>query len=97
MFNIIVIVPFFGDQYFWASRLKEAGVGVSVDRLTAKKLSKALIEITTNSKMKAKAVKMGEKIRNEDGVGKAIEIIFDEMKYAKKQIMILTKTSHEES
>lgn len=66
-----IIVPFFGDQPFWAKRIFELGVGPQCalkKRLTAEKLSNALKQATTDQKMIAKADELGEAIRSEDGV-----------------------------
>ncbi|KAG0205563.1 Sterol 3-beta-glucosyltransferase [Mortierella sp. GBA30] len=89
-----VIKPFFGDQYFWAQRFEEAGVGVWCHDLTVKKLTSALVTITTDEKMIKKAHSIGEKIRQEDGVGKAIECFYHDLIFAKQR---LTKSQKEPS
>ncbi|KAF9901840.1 Sterol 3-beta-glucosyltransferase [Lobosporangium transversale] len=81
-----VIKPFFGDQYFWAQRLEEAGVGVWCHDLTVKKLTSALITITTDEKMIRKAKLIGEKIRKEDGVGEAIKYFYHDLDLAKQRL-----------
>ncbi|KAI7815881.1 hypothetical protein BC939DRAFT_488408 [Gamsiella multidivaricata] len=74
-----VIKPYFGDQFFWAQRLEDAGVGVWCHDLTVKKLTAALETITKNEKMIRKAQTLGERIRAEDGVGKAIQYFYHDL------------------
>ncbi|KAF8978186.1 Sterol 3-beta-glucosyltransferase [Entomortierella lignicola] len=81
-----VIKPFFGDQYFWAGRVEEAGVGVWCHDLTTKKLTNALVTITTDEKMIRKAHALGEKIRSEDGVGNAIQYFYHDLAFAKQRL-----------
>lgn len=73
-----VVLPMLFSQFFWGDRLTELGVSppaipmreVSVDRLTA-----AIHEVMSNQSMRDRAALIGEKIRSEDGVARAIEII----------------------
>ncbi|KAG0283595.1 Sterol 3-beta-glucosyltransferase [Linnemannia gamsii] len=85
----IVIKPYFGDQYFWAQRVEEAGVGVWCHDLTVKKLSAALTAITTDDKMIKKAQLMGERIRAEDGVGTAIHHFYHDLPIARERLKSL--------
>lgn len=81
-----VIKPFFGDQFFWAQCLEEAGVGVWCHDLTVKRLTSALVTITTDEKMIKKAQVIGEKIRQEDGVGVAIDYFYRDLGFAKQRL-----------
>jgi hypothetical protein len=81
-----VIKPFFGDQFFWAQRLEDAGVGVWCHDLTVKKLTAALVTITTDEKMIRKAQIIGEKIRKEDGVDSAVGYIYHDLGLAKDRL-----------
>ncbi|KAF9942311.1 Sterol 3-beta-glucosyltransferase [Mortierella alpina] len=81
-----VIKPFFGDQYFWAQRLEESGVGVWCHDLTVKKLTSALVTITTDEIMIRKAHAIGERIRQEDGVGKAVEDFYHDLGFAQRRL-----------
>jgi len=74
-----VIKPFFGDQYFWASRITELGVGVSTRSLTIDTLAECLVAITTNAEMQKKARELGVKLRQEDGVTNAIDGLYREL------------------
>ncbi|KAF9576985.1 Sterol 3-beta-glucosyltransferase [Mortierella alpina] len=81
-----VIKPYFGDQYFWAQRVEESGVGVWCHELTVKKLAAALKAITTDEKMIKKAQLMGERIRAEDGVGAALHYFYHDLALAKQRV-----------
>ncbi len=73
-----VLVPHMGDQPFWARRLSELGVGpqpVPRPQLTAERLTAAITNAITDTGMQARAAALGERIRAEDGVGRAIGII----------------------
>jgi len=71
-----LIKPWFGDQYFWASRVHKLGAGLKVPNLRVNELADALTKATTNRVMKEKAASVGEKIRAEDGVHAAIHAIY---------------------
>jgi len=73
-----VLVPHTGDQPLWARRVTELGVGPqSIPRrqLTAERLAIAITSAVTDRDMRAGAAALGEGIRAEDGVGRAIGII----------------------
>lgn len=81
-----IIKPFFGDQMFWAERMESLGVGSAVKKLTSETLADALKAATTNERQIAKAKVVGESIRQEDGVQRAIESIYRDLEYAKSLI-----------
>jgi sterol 3beta-glucosyltransferase len=81
-----IIKPFFGDQFFYAGRVEDLGVGIFLKKLNVSQFSKALVEATTNEKMIARAASIGQHIRSEHGVDTAIERIYREMDYAKSLI-----------
>lgn len=58
-----LIRPWFGDQFFWASRVHKLGAGLKVSSLRVGELSDALIKATTDRVMKEKAARVGERIR----------------------------------
>jgi sterol 3beta-glucosyltransferase len=75
-----VIIPFFFDQPFWARRVEQLGVGVrcaSSSKVTAEELAAALDKVTTDTGLRQRAAALGEKIRAEDGVGRAVAVIQD--------------------
>lgn len=69
------VVAHIGDQWFWGRRLHETGVGAAPMRrhdLSAPHLTETLHTLTTDAGIRARAAQMGERIRAEDGVGKAV-------------------------
>lgn len=58
-----IIRPFFGDQYFFASRVDDLGVGVWVKKWGTNSFGRALWEVTRNERMIQKAKVLGEEIR----------------------------------
>lgn len=73
-----VIVPHLGDQPFWGQRVYSLGAGpkpIARNNLTASRLAAAILTASTNREMKARARDLGSKIRSEDGIGQAVEII----------------------
>lgn len=73
-----VVVPFFGDQAYWARRVVSLGVGpagIPRKQLTAQKLAAALLRIKGDDAMRARAAALGEELRREDGVAQAVELI----------------------
>ena len=72
-----VVVPFAGDQPFWAHRLAEAGVAppaVAGGRLQAADLARG-IAFAEDEQVRARARALGERMRAEDGLGQAVAAI----------------------
>jgi len=80
-----IIKPFFGDQYFWGSRIEDLGVGVQVKKLNVNNLTKVL-KAVDDPKIIAKAKVIGEKIRSENGIKTAIEMIYRDLEYARNLV-----------
>jgi len=73
-----IVVPFFADQPFWGRRVAELGVGpapVPRKRLTAERLAAAIRQAVGETEIGRRAAELGRLIRNEDGVGVAVETI----------------------
>ncbi|NEJ89986.1 glycosyltransferase [Rhizobium leguminosarum] len=72
----MTICPFFGDQPFWARRVTDLGVGLSLDRrsLTVQSLTDALAAMD-DPLMRRQAEAVGARIRDEDGVATAVDFI----------------------
>jgi sterol 3beta-glucosyltransferase len=71
------VVPFFGDQPFWAHCLQQRGVApAALERrtLTAEALAGAIKEMG-RPEMVAAAVALGRAVSAEDGIGRAIELL----------------------
>ena len=76
-----VICPFVGDQPFWGRRVAALGVGpapIPQSRLTAERLADAIKQAVTDTDMRRNAATLGEAIRAEDGIGRAVEYIANE-------------------
>jgi UDP:flavonoid glycosyltransferase YjiC (YdhE family) len=72
-----VVVPMFGDQPFWGKRLFDLGAAappIPARRLSADLLASA-IRLTGNDGMRRRAAALADRIRGEDGIGRAIEAI----------------------
>jgi sterol 3beta-glucosyltransferase len=70
-----IIVPFFGDHYFWGKRLAQLGAGpqpIPRQRLSVQNLSAAILEVITNREMQARVADLGASLRQENGVEAAI-------------------------
>jgi UDP:flavonoid glycosyltransferase YjiC (YdhE family) len=73
-----VLVPHISDQPFWAQRVAELGVGpqpIPRRQLTAPRLAEAITHAVTDTNIQIRAKSFGERIRAEDGIGKALEIL----------------------
>jgi sterol 3beta-glucosyltransferase len=74
-----IITPFAAnDQAAWADRVVKLGVGPRVPgikQLTAEKLAEAIQIAVTDSTLRARAAALGEKIRAENGIANAVEVI----------------------
>lgn len=73
-----LIIPHFGDQYYWGRRVAELGVGpepIERKKLSAERLVAALSTALHDSGMREQAASLGAKISAENGVGKAVEAI----------------------
>lgn len=73
-----IVVPHFGDQYYWGRRVAELGVGpepIVRKKLSAERLAATLSTALHDSGMREQAANLGAKISAEDGVKKAVEVI----------------------
>lgn len=72
-----IVIPFAGDQFFWAERLRIAGV--SPKPLDARKLTiqevRAALDFADSSRVRNQARTMGEMMHQENGVRNAIGIL----------------------
>lgn len=58
-----IVKPFFGDQFFFGSRLEDLGVGICMKKLNVSVFSRALWEVTHSERMIIKAKVLGQQIR----------------------------------
>ncbi|MGD8727920.1 MAG: glycosyltransferase [Gemmatimonadales bacterium] len=71
-----VVVPFFADQPFWGGRVHALGAGpkpLPRKRLTSQKLAAAITHAASDPEIGRRASRIGDKLRAEDGVGRAVE------------------------
>ncbi|KKA26004.1 hypothetical protein TD95_002722 [Thielaviopsis punctulata] len=86
-----IIRPFFGDQFFFGSRVEDIGVGVCLKKWGAKSFGRALWTATRDERMRRKAAALGKSIRAERGVATAIQSLYRDMEYARGLIAAKTK------
>ncbi len=78
-----LVIPFGGDQPFWATRVAELGIGpkpIPRDKLTVSKLTKALNDLTATKKYRVAARELGERLSMENGAVTAANIIEHELR-----------------
>jgi len=73
-----IVTPFFGDQPFWGQRVFELGVGprpIPRQRLTVDRLAESIRIAVSDTEMREKAARLGERIRAENGIARAVAVI----------------------
>ena len=73
-----VVCPFYGDQIFWAARVRALGAGpnpVPIKGLTAETLAGAIQCALSDSRIRANAAALGTAIRRENGARAACDVI----------------------
>lgn len=78
-----IIKPFFGDQWFFANRVEDLGVGMELKKMTTNELGKMIWLATHDTRLRQKAAVLGEHIRAENGVETAIYSMYSYLDYAK--------------
>ncbi len=58
-----IIKPFFGDQFFFGSRVEDLGIGICLKKVNVSVFSRALWEAVHSERMIVKAEVLGEQIR----------------------------------
>ena len=79
-----VIIPFFADQPFWADRVHMLGVGpkpIPRKKVTPENLAEAIKIATSDVKIQKKAARVGQAIRQENGIENAVNQINKIIKY----------------
>jgi len=72
-------IPFSVDQFFWAKRLAQAGVGpsaLSISQWTEKNISNLINNGMIDPSYKEKVMDLSKKIKSENGIENAISIIW---------------------
>ncbi len=73
-----VVVPFFADQPFWGERVHRLGAGpppIPFARLSVERLAQAIDQAVNDPTLRLNAESLAEKLKIEDGVGKAVSFI----------------------
>jgi UDP:flavonoid glycosyltransferase YjiC (YdhE family) len=73
-----VVIPFFGDQFFWGACVTRLGAGpepVPRKKLTAERLANAIQQAVSDPTVAERAADVGAKIRAEDGVAGAVAVV----------------------
>ncbi|GAA2872796.1 glycosyltransferase [Streptosporangium fragile] len=73
-----VVCPFFSDQPFWGARVALLGAGpapLPVRRLTVDALAARVAHAVRDPGTRAAAARLGERLRAEDGVARACEVL----------------------
>jgi len=73
-----IVIPHFGDQYFWGRHVANLGVGpepIPRKKLSVDRLAQAISIAINDQNMREKARVLGTQIRSEDGIGEAIRVI----------------------
>jgi sterol 3beta-glucosyltransferase len=73
-----IVTPFFADQPFWGQVVARLGVGpepIIRRKLTIERLAEAIRIATGDEGVKGRAKALGERIRAENGVEKAVQIV----------------------
>jgi sterol 3beta-glucosyltransferase len=78
--KVTVVCPFLGDQPFWGHAVHRAGVGpapLSQRSLSPSRLAEAICS-ALDPRLTARAAELGDRIRAEDGVNRAVDLIEQE-------------------
>jgi len=73
-----VVVPFVFDQFYWGKRIMELGAGpvtVPFRKLNVKRLRDMILSGVGNLQMQEKAKEIADKIRSENGIQNAVDVI----------------------
>jgi UDP:flavonoid glycosyltransferase YjiC (YdhE family) len=73
-----IVVPFFGDQYFWGQVVADAGAGpqpIPIDELDADKLA-AAFRFCADPQVRERAERLGAVLRESDGAELAVQSVY---------------------
>ena len=76
-------IPHIIDQFLWGNKISELGVGpepISAGKVDVDTLADALERMRSDQTMHEKAAELGEKMREENGVEKAVGLINEGMR-----------------
>ncbi|MFL5800155.1 MAG: glycosyltransferase [Roseiflexaceae bacterium] len=73
-----IVVPFLGDQHFWANRVAELGAGpapIPLAQLSSTGLAQAITSVIHTASMRERAAAIGGRLKAERGVAQAVALI----------------------
>ncbi len=73
-----MVIPSFYDHTFWGRRIADLGLGLPVlpaEAVSVPYLSHCIRTLAQDVTLKTRAASVGQKVRAEDGVGRAVEVI----------------------
>lgn len=73
-----LLVPHVADQYYWGQHLRQLGVSpapIPLPKLRREGLTAGLAELVHNDELRTKARALGERIRAENGLDNAVDLI----------------------
>ncbi len=73
-----IVVPHFGDQFYWGHRVHACGLGplpIRRGKLNVNRLAAAIQAAMTKPNMKACAEQMAQRLNHQDGLGVAVSVI----------------------
>ena len=73
-----LVIPHLADQFYWGQQVRELGAGpppIPRNKLDVQRLAAALSELAHDKELQTTASRLGERIRAEDGVAKAVRLI----------------------
>ena len=88
-FRPTLVIPFGGDQPFWAMRVRMLGLGpkpILRDKLTVAKLAKALHNLVTVKSYQVAARELGARLRLENGISAAADIIEQDVRQWTREV-----------
>jgi len=76
-----IITPVISDQFFWAKRVRQLGVGhgftTTLSKTSAQDIAHAIMSCTRNDVIQHMAAILGEALRKEDGVANAASFVYE--------------------
>ena len=72
------VVSFVFDQHYWGKRIAALGTGpepIRYKELTVERLTQIILKCVSNSQMKQKAIELGKKVHEENGIKNALKVI----------------------
>lgn len=92
----MIVVPTYGDQFFWGQRISALGVGpdpIPRKRLTSERLAAAVRVATHDHEMQQQAMAVARQIRAEDGPKRAVQL-FESLTSPPARLPLTSRDDH---